>query len=272
MALLVLAVIVGNAERISGVSEKVIPPITLGYILISIAAIAAADGSVGDAFALIFEDLHSPKSAAGGVIGFLISRALRAGVMRGLMSNEAGCGTAPTAHATADTDSPSRQGLWGLFEVFVDTILLCTLTAIVIILAGDGVTAYAADPMMMAIKSYSVLLGAWSEYFMCAAVFLFAFATLICWAHYGRESLTFISRKKPLQIGFILLFTVFTFIGAVTLPEISWLAADLALGIMTVINTVVLVLMSGEVREETDKFFSRDNNFKMRRRVLRRRP
>lgn len=257
VALLVCAVILGNAERISALSEKLIPAVTVAYIVVSLAAIFMARDRVGDAFLMIFRDAFSPRSAAGGVLGFLISRGLKAGCMRGLMSNEAGCGTAPTAHAAADTDSAARQGLWGLFEVFVDTILLCTLTAIVIILAGDGVLAYAGDPMMMAIAAFSSLLGSWAEYFMCAAVFLFAFATLICWAHYGRESLTFISRKRPLQIGFILLFTLFTFIGAVTLPEISWLAADLALGVMTVINVVVLFLMSDEVAEETDKLFPR---------------
>ena len=257
VASLVGFAILGNGQRIGALSEKIVPLVTLLYILISVAAMAVARDRIDDAFALIFRDAFHADSAVGGIFGFLLSRGLKAGTMRGLMSNEAGCGTAPTAHAAADTDSAARQGLWGLFEVFVDTILLCTLTAIVIILAGDGVLAHAADPMMMAIAAFSSLLGEWAQYFMCASVFLFAFATLICWAHYGRESLTFISRKKPLQIGFVLLFTAFTFIGAVTLPEISWLAADLALGVMTIINIIMLFLMSHEVVEETKKLFRR---------------
>jgi AGCS family alanine or glycine:cation symporter len=109
------------------------------------------------------------------------------------MSNEAGCGTAPTAHAAAETDSPAAQGFWGIFEVFADTILLCTLTALVIIVSSlgcsQGILIYKENPMMMTIKAYSSVLGGWSEYFMAVSVLLFAFATMICWAHYGKESI-----------------------------------------------------------------------------------
>ena len=182
-------VIVGNARWVSGFCEKTVPFMTLGYIFLSVAVIAMRWEGVPGVFAAIFKDAFRLDSAAGGVLGFLISSKLRAGTMRGLMSNEAGCGTAPTAHAAANTKSPAKQGLWGIFEVFVDTILLCTLTATVIILAGEGVLKYSENPMMMAIKAYSSVLGGWSEYYMCISVLLFAFATMVCWAHYGKESL-----------------------------------------------------------------------------------
>ena len=255
MALLCVLVVMGNAKWISAFSEKTVPLMTFGYILLSVAVLASRGGLIDDAFRLIFEDAFSFRSAAGGAAGFVISRGLRAGVMRGLMSNEAGCGTAPTAHAAADTDSPAKQGFWGLFEVFVDTILLCTLTALVIIVAGDGVLAYSENPMMMAIKAYSSVLGKWSEYYMCLSVFLFAFATIICWAHYGKESLIAISKKRGLQIAFVVIFCAFVVIGAISAPDGVWLAADLALGVMTIINIPVLIASLGEVKEETERFF-----------------
>ena len=255
VALLCALVIMGNARWISAFSEKTVPIMTVGYILLSVAVLTARRDDVPTAFIAILRDAFSFKSAAGGAAGFLISRGLRAGVMRGLMSNEAGCGTAPTAHAAADTDSPARQGFWGLFEVFVDTILLCTLTALVIIVAGDGVLAYAHDPMMMAIKAYSSILGVWSEYYMCLSVLLFAFATMICWAHYGKESLLAITKKKGLQVAYIITFCLFIVVGAISAPDGVWLAADLAIGVMTIINIPILISSSSEVINETERFF-----------------
>ena len=250
---LCIVVITGNAKWISGFCERTVPIMTVGYILLSVAVIAARWESVPEAFFSIFEDAFSVKSAAGGALGFLVSRQLKSGTMRGLMSNEAGCGTAPTAHAAANTSSAKKQGLWGIFEVFVDTILLCTLTAIVIILAGGEALRLANDPMMMTIRSYSVILGEWSGYFMCVSVLLFAFATIVCWAHYGKESLRYLTRKRAAGNVYVVLFAVFVFIGAVAAPEYSWLFADLSIGIMTIINLPVLFSMRREIKEETEK-------------------
>ncbi|MBQ9751053.1 MAG: sodium:alanine symporter family protein [Clostridia bacterium] len=263
VALLSVIVISGNAKWISSFSEKTVPIMTVGYILLSVAVLAARRELIGDAFAAIFKDAFSIRSAAGGAVGFGISRALKAGTMRGLMSNEAGCGTAPTAHAAADTDSPAKQGFWGIFEVFVDTILLCTLTALVIIVSvlgnsAQNILSYSENPMMMTIKAYSSVLGGWSEYFMAISVLLFAFATMICWAHYGKESILYITKNRAFTTAYILTYCLFIFIGALTAPKLAWLAADLALGIMTIINLAVLFLMSDEVRCETDKFFNQN--------------
>ena len=260
VALLSLFVIIGNAKWVSAFSEKTVPLMTVGYILLSVAVLAARHEYIGDAFAVIFNDAFTFNSAAGGIFGFLISRGLKAGTMRGLMSNEAGCGTAPTAHAAAECNSPAEQGFWGIFEVFVDTILLCTLTALVIIVAalgGGNILSFGDDPMMMAIKAYSSVLGGWSEYYMTISVFLFAFATIVCWAHYGKESILYLTKKKPPVTIYVILFSLFVFIGAISAPKSAWLAADLALGVMTIINLVVLFLMRHEVKKETDKFFKK---------------
>ncbi len=260
VAIFCVIVISGNAKWISAFSEKTVPLMTVGYIFLSVAVLAARHDLISDAFAAIFEDAFTPSSAAGGALGFLVSRGLRAGTMRGLMSNEAGCGTAPTAHAAAETNTPAKQGFWGIFEVFVDTILLCTLTALVIIIAilgGNDILAFADNPMMMAIKAYSAILGGWSEYYMTVSVLLFAFATIVCWAHYGKESIIYITKRKLPVAIYIISFSLFVFIGALTAPRSAWLAADLALGTMTIINLIVLLLMAKEVKEETDRFFDK---------------
>ncbi len=258
VAVLSYIVISGNASVIGGFCEKVVPVMTVGYILLSVAALSVAGGDrVSGAFALIFKDAFNVRSAGGGVLGFLLSRGLRAGSMRGLMSNEAGCGTAPTAHASAETNSAVKQGFLGLVEVFVDTILLCTLTALVIIVAGDGVLVYGSNPMMMAIEAYAALLGSWSRYYMCLSVFLFAFATIVCWAHYGKECVIYCSKKKMPTKLYILGFSAFVIFGAVSAPSSAWLLADLALGIMTIINLIVLCLMQGEVERSTRDYFDK---------------
>ena len=255
VAVLCCFVIVGNAKWVSGFCEKTVPLMTVGYVIISLAVIWARRDGVGNAFMLIFEDAFRLDSAVGGIFGFLLSTKLRTGTMRGLMSNEAGCGTAPTAHASSNVKIPAKQGFWGIFEVFVDTILLCTLTALVIILAGEGIFTYADNPMMMAVKAYSSVLGRWSEYYMCFSVLLFAFATIVCWAHYGKESLRCVTKKKSAAAIYVIVFCLFVFFGAISAPSLAWLLADLALGIMTIINLPVLCAMSGEVWRETERFF-----------------
>ena len=258
IAILCAIVISGNAKWVSAFSEKTVPIMTAGYILLSVAVIAARWELLDDAIAVIFKDALTFNSAAGGIIGFAISRGMRAGCMRGLMSNEAGCGTAPTAHAAAECDSPAAQGCWGIFEVFVDTILLCTLTALVIIvsvMSGGNAMAFASDPMMMAIKAFSSVLGGWSEYYMVISVLLFAFATIVCWAHYGKESITFLTKRPSFSALYVILYSLFVFVGAMTAPKSAWLAADLALGTMTIINLAILFLMRKEIKIETDRFF-----------------
>ena len=255
VALFCCFVITGNARWVSGFCEKTVPFMTLGYVGVSLAVIWARREALPDAFSLIFDDAFAFDSFAGGVVGFLLSAKLRAGVMRGLVSNEAGCGTAPTAHASSNTKSPAKQGIWGIFEVFVDTILLCTLTAIVIILAGDSVLSLSDNPMMMALKSYSTVLGEWSEYYMCISVLLFAFATMVCWAHYGKESLRAITKNRTATALFIILFCLFVFFGSVAAPSLAWLLADLSIGIMTIINLPILCANAREIKLETDKLF-----------------
>ena len=255
LAILCAIVISGNAKWVSAFSEKTVPIMTVGYVLLSVAVIAARWELLDDAIAAIFKDAFAFDSAAGGIIGFAISRGMRAGCMRGLMSNEAGCGTAPTAHASADTNFPAAQGVWGIFEVFVDTVVLCTMTALVILVAIPDLHDFGLSPAMMTVRAYSSALGTWAEYFFAAAVFCFGYATLICWAGYGLESVRAISIKKRYKRLYLFAFFLCVPLGALVAPDAVWDLSDFAIASLTAINLAVLLLMRKSVRDETQRFF-----------------
>jgi AGCS family alanine or glycine:cation symporter len=180
-------------------------------------------------------------------------RAVRYGVARGLVSNEAGCGTAPIAHAAAKTASPARQGAFGVVEVFVDTVLLCTLTALVLLVSG--VSPVAGGGMAYALAAYRALLGPVAVPFLAGAVLLFAFATVICWSHYGAECLRYLTTRRWIQTLYRAVTCIAVVFGALSAPERLWDAADFAIGTMTLINLLVLILARREIRRETRMYF-----------------
>lgn len=256
LAIMTAAVITKGANGISKLTEWLVPFMSLGYIAMSVAVMIICRDRLPEAIGRIFSDAFTVKSSIGGVFGFLFSDAVRYGTMRGLLSNEAGCGTAPLAHAASSTQEPAKQGTWGIFEVFVDTIILCTMTAVVIILNYDDACAYASDGIMMTVKAYSATLGKSAEYFLCAAVLLFAYATVICWSHYGVECVSYIFKNKKLcSRVYYAVFCVFIFVGAIVAPEEVWSVVDLSIGSMTLMNVLVVCFMSGEVRMLTDRIF-----------------
>lgn len=259
LLLLTLPVIVRGTKGISALTEYLVPIMTAGYIILSIAVLILRRDALGDAFGSILRGAFSVESVGGGVIGFLTSRALRTGTMRGLLSNEAGCGTAPTAHASASTESPASQGVWGIVEVFVDTILLCTATALVILVSFPEVEFFGGDGVMMTIRAYSVVLGGWSEWFFCAAILCFGYATLLCWANYGLESLLFLSRKRRWQWLYFFSFGVCILAGAFSAPDRVWDVADFAIASLTAINLLMLILFRKEIRKETQKWLENDS-------------
>ena len=251
LVLITLPVIVRGTKGISALTELLVPIMTLGYLVLSAAVLILRHDAVGDAFAAIFREAFTAESAGGGLIGFLTSRALRTGTMRGLLSNEAGCGTAPTAHAAANAKSPAAQGVWGIFEVFVDTILLCTVTALVILVNFSEVEMLGADSVMMTIRSYSTVLGGWAEWFFCAAVLSFGYATLLCWANYGLECLSFLTPRKSWRMLYFVTFGACIFIGSAVAPESVWTVTDVSLAVMTSINLAMLFLLRREIFEKS---------------------
>ena len=243
-----------GTDGILSLTQTLVPLMSAVFIVISLAVICIRPDESVSAVTMIFKDAFCAKSAAGGVVGFLTSSALRYGTMRGILSNEAGCGTAPMAHATADCNEPARQGVWGIAEVFVDTVLLCTLSAIVIIVGGG--CAPDGDYMMMTVSSYVSVLGAWSGYVIAISVLLFALATVVCWGHYGMESVGYITRSKMVGCIFTFVYCVCIALGSVFTGEAIWECSDLAIGGMTIINLPVIIALSGEVKRETERYFS----------------
>ena len=246
---------VRGRDGILAVTEKLVPFMTVGFLLLSLAVICIYPQRTLNAFALIFKNAFTLRSGVSGVFGFLLSSSLRYGTMRGILSNEAGCGTAPAAHAVSSCKIPAKQGAWGIFEVFVDTILLCTLTAIVIIVGFDGVDPN-GDFMMMTVNAYTSLLGDFSGYFISVAVLLFGLATVLCWAHYGIVSIKYLTKRRFAVPVFIVIYSAAVCVGSVLSADIIWEGADLSIGAMTIINVLILIKLSGEVKRETDSYFS----------------
>ena len=257
VALTVFAAGLGGAKRVSRWTERLIPVMTVGFALLSVLAIAGKAREIPSLLWHICTSAFSPdgavKGVLGGVGGFLLSRALRFGTMRGLLSNEAGCGTSPMAHAAADTNDASAQGCLGMVEVFVDTHVLCTLTALVVLLGLDEIGAV-GDPMLMTLRAYERLLGGWAGLFLRVAVFCFGLATLLCWSHYAVESCAYLAgdrgaRARGVRAASLWVYCAFCVVGAVYAPQGVWSVADLAIGSMTLLNVAVLCRMHREVED-----------------------
>lgn len=257
LCLLTALVMLGGSARIMRATDLLVPIMTGGFLLLSLAVLVLRAGQIPRALQSIFSAVFLPKSAIGGIGGFAMARALRYGTMRGLVSNEAGCGTAPIAHACADTNHPAKQGFWGIFEVFADTLVLCSMTALVILVSYDKVVIYGENSIMMTVRAYTDVLGQGAGYFLCVAVLFFGFATVVCWGHYAIEALSYLTKNKGVHLGFICLFSIGALVGTVAAPTVLWNIADLAIGVMTLINLGVLALMQGEVRAWTVDFFRR---------------
>lgn len=253
-AIIALWTMLKGARGIMGVIEKLVPFMTLGFVVLSLAVIAVRPDDALDAFGLIFWDAFNFKSAGGGIFGFLLSSSLRFGTMRGILSNEAGCGTAPTAHAVCECKEPAKQGVFGIFEVFVDTILLCTLTALVIIIGNGGRLPQGQNYMMITVNAYSCVLGDIAGCFIAVSVVLFGLATVLCWGYYGMSSVEYLFGVKKHRM-FIFMYAASVLVGSVMSSGLIWEAADFAIGVMTMINLTVLLIMNGEVKRETDAYF-----------------
>ena len=271
LALLCFLFSVRGRRAVTAVTSILVPLMSGLFLLVSLAAILRQASAVPSAFGLIFQNAFRADSAAGGIFGFLLSRGIRFGTIRGLISNEAGCGTSPTAHAASDAKSPVEQGFFGIIEVFVDTILLCTVTALVIILRFDEVSSLAASPMAMTLAAYSAPFGAAGGFIralLSSAVLCFGLATMLCWGHYGTESLGFIlrtARKKEREAAhegtpslvFLMIFCGFALWGAHAAPALVWSLTDLITGVMTLMNTGSLLLSRKEIRNVTLSYFGR---------------
>ncbi len=246
VAALTLAVTLGGVRRISDVTLRLIPILSVVYIVLSVYIIVRWRAYLPEVIGDIFRGAADFRSVAGGIFGFTVSRAMRFGVTRGIFSNEAGCGTAPTAHASADTDDPHRQACFGIFEVFADTIVLCTMTALVILTAEKRCTTELSG-IPLSLASYGCLAGGAAYHIIGISVILFAFATVICQSYYGVAALGYFTASEKVRRSYLVIFSLSCIVGATITADFMWQAADLTVSVMTVLNVICLTFMRRDV-------------------------
>ncbi len=236
LAAVTAAVILGGIKRIGEVTEVLVPFMAMFYIGGGLIILLRFAGEIPAAFALVFESAFSGAAATGGFAGATIMMALRYGVARGLFSNEAGLGSAPMVHAAARTDHPVRQGLYGIFEVFVDTILVCTTSGLVILVTHvwTGGTTGAA----LAGEAFAAgLPGNWGSIVVTTSLVLFAYSTLIGWSYYGETGIVYLFGAKAM-IPYRILWLVFIYLGSVGSLHLVWDVADTLNGLMAIPNLI----------------------------------
>ncbi len=259
LAVLCGAVILCGVHDISPLTSIIIPVMTILYVLISFFVITVFRENLPHAIGLIMRDAFDFRSAGGGILGFLMSEGIRYGTMRGILSNEAGCGTAPIAHSASNAKSGAEQGVWGIIEVFVDTILLCALTALSILCVfGENISDFAyGEEMKLVLASYGAAIGRSAAPIISIMVFFFAFATIICWAYYGNCTVMYLTKNKNAAITYKVIYIVCVFIGALKIGDVIWCLSDIAIASMTLLNLLSLFLMRREIKDETEKYFKK---------------
>ena len=229
LAVLVGAMLLGGARRIGAAAERLVPFASGAYILLCLFVLAARWDALPEAIKAIFQGAFSPRAVTGGMIGSGL-QALRIGCARGVFTNEAGMGTASIAHAAAQTSHPAEQGLMGIVEVFLDTILICTLTALVILVSGIPIPYGADAGGQLTARAFSAVCGEWSGFFLTAALCCFAFATVLGWGLYGARCAQFLFGSNAWN-GFALAQTATVVLGAVLETETVWLLAETVNGL-----------------------------------------
>lgn len=256
-ALIIFLALKKGTEGVSSITSKLVPFATVLYTAFSLYIILSNISSLGKVAVLIFESAFNVKSAVGGIGGYAIIRAMRYGVARGIMSNEAGSGTSPIAHAKSNLESPVEQGFWGIFEVFADTVIMCNLTAFVILLSFDElVLSKGITGMELVITAYGKYMGNFANVAIAVSVMLFACATVICQGFYGGECVYYLTKNKGIMKLYRLAYCSIIIYGAVANSDIVWSLTDFNISLMTVINTVCLLVAAKEIKRETDKYFA----------------
>jgi len=245
ICLVVLLILFGGVKRIGTVSEALVPFMAMLYVLLSLGLIVMNIGKVPAVFASIFYGAFNPQAVTGGVVGSLFT-SMTKGVSRGIFSNEAGLGTGSIAHACADTENPIKQGMFGIFEVFMDTIVVCTMTALVILLSGVNITYGQAAGAELTIAGFTLVYGNWISIFTAVAMCCFAFSTIIGWGLYGARCIEFLFGSKILKFYYIA-YSLISIVGATVSLDLIWGISDTFNGFMTVPNLIAVFLMAPTV-------------------------
>ena len=240
---LVAMILLGGIKRIGRVTERLVPFMAVFYIILAIGVIVVHIQNVPGVFASIFQGAFAPSAVTGGVVGTMFL-SMQKGVSRGIFSNEAGLGTGSIAHAAADTNEPVKQGYFGVFEVFMDTIVICTTTALVILCSGVSISYGEAAGAELTISGFTATYGNWVSIFTAAALCCFAFSTILGWGLYGTRCIEFLLGSRANK-PFMLVYSAVAILGATVNLGLLWSIADTFNGLMSIPNLVALFLLGG---------------------------
>ncbi|MFA7637628.1 MAG: sodium:alanine symporter family protein [Monoglobales bacterium] len=250
-------VIIGGAKSILSATEIIVPVMALFYMLGTVIFLIINFKYIPSAVENILGDAFSEPCFFGGISGFGVSKAVKFGIARGVFTNEAGLGSSPVAHASADVKSPAEQGLWGIFEVFFDTIVMCSLTALVILTANKGNQNFAnLSGMELTNASFETVFGPAGSMFVSISMIFFAVATILGWGLYGEKAVLYIfNQSKTALFIYKIIYTCAIYIGSVMSLEIVWQISDSLNGLMAIPNIVTLFFLGKYVNEETKNLY-----------------
>ena len=260
IAILIAMILLGGIKRIGHVTEKLVPFMALLYILLGLGVILLNIQNVPAVFASIFRGAFQPRAVTGGIVLSMFT-SLKKGVSRGIFSNEAGLGTGSIAHACADTKKPVKQGMFGIFEVFTDTIVICTLTALVILCSGVAVDYGKAAGAELTILGFTSTYGSWVSIFTAIAMCCFAFSTAVGWGLYGARCIEFLLSEKVIK-PFMVIYSLVAILGATANLGLMWSIAETFNGLMAIPNLIALFLLSGTVVKLTKEYFAGEGKTK----------
>ena len=261
LAVLVAVVLIGGVKRIGQVTSYLVPFMAIFYIAAGIIVIIMRAGQIPAAFAAIFSSAFSFEAVGGGVFGYAIMVAMKQGFARGVFSNEAGLGSAPIAHAASSTEEPAEQAIWGVFEVFFDTIVICTITAMAVLLSGmplgaDALSNYASKGAAAVAAFNSILPGTLGGTIIQISLLFFALSTILSWSYYGERCWGYITgNNKAFDLAYKVIFILFCIVGATGSGTLMWDIADTLNGMMAIPNLIALLGLSSVVAKITRDYF-----------------
>jgi len=260
IAALVGLILLGGVKRIGHVTERLVPFMALFYIILALGVVFLNIEQVPAVFASIITGAFNPAAVTGGVVGSIFL-SMQKGVARGIFSNEAGLGTGSIAHACADTKKPVKQGLFGIFEVFTDTIIICTLTALVILCSGIPIHYGIDAGAELTIRGFTSTYGNWVSIFTAVALCCFAFSTIIGWGLYGARCIEFLFNEKVIK-PFMIVYSLVAILGATANLGLLWGIAETFNGLMAIPNLIAVFLLSGTVVKLTKAYFATEGKDK----------
>ena len=261
LMILVAVIVIGGLKRIANVAEKIVPIMIVLFVTGSLIIIGINCTNIGNAFSAIFRTAFTAEAAWGAAGGIAIKEIVTCGFKRGVFSNEAGLGSSVMVHSNSNVKEPVRQGMWGIFEVFVDTMVVCTMTALVVLTSGvidlnTGAILKGTDDSTLVAKAFEGTFGTAGEMFVALAVLLFAFTTVLGWSQYGSKAVEFLGGEKAKKV-YKVVFVLLIMSGVLLTSSLAWDISDTFNGLMMIPNLIAVLFLSGTVCKITKNYVDR---------------